>query len=221
MQKLNKADLNNMLANIQNSTNNIRFKKMKALTGEQISDINSNWQAHALKFGIPECYLKMSFKNFVPSTKTQSENVEKLKSLPFLGLPKFTIFMYGDPGTGKTHCAVSLMKEYLKHRMFMYFANVTRLKNDLIKNINSDKDVAWYGKSHRILCIDDLGAEKPTDFFLEQFYSIIDYRYMCSLPTIVTSNLKPSEVADVYHDRLASRLVSGMVLKFDGEDHRF
>ncbi len=44
-----------------------------------------------------------------------------------------------------------------------------------------------------LLIIDDLGAERNTDYTIEQMFSIIDSRYGSGKPLIVTTNLKLNE----------------------------
>ena len=72
-----------------------------------------------------------------------------------------------------------------------------------------------------LLFIDDIGAEKMTEWVAETFYLILNYRYNEMLPTIFTSNLSPSELAERIGDRIVSRIIgSSDVIKLDGEDRR-
>ena len=76
-----------------------------------------------------------------------------------------------------------------------------------------------------IIVIDDIGAERMTEWVREQFYRLVDYRYEHQLPTIITSNLDLQRVGAEYGDRIASR-ITGMcgkenILKIAGKDRRF
>ena len=53
-----------------------------------------------------------------------------------------------------------------------------------------------------LLVIDDLGAQKETDYARERLYGLINYRYNELLPTIITANVGPGQL----DDRIASRL---------------
>ena len=57
-----------------------------------------------------------------------------------------------------------------------------------------------------LLVIDDIGAEKASEWTAERLYTIIDHRYANCLPLIVTSNLPPSKLAEQTGERSASRL---------------
>jgi DNA replication protein DnaC len=72
-----------------------------------------------------------------------------------------------------------------------------------------------------LLVIDDLGAEKGTEWVVEQLYRIVDYRYRMCLPLVVTTNLSGREIRDRFGDRILSRLVEACTaVKLTGDDKR-
>jgi len=72
-----------------------------------------------------------------------------------------------------------------------------------------------------VLFLDDLGAEKMTDFVRQSLYAIINYREQHELPTIITSNYNLSNISGKIDDRIASR-IAGMceVIEIKGNDRR-
>ena len=63
--------------------------------------------------------------------------------------------------------------------------------------------------SAKLLIIDDLGAERSTDFALEKVYNIIDSRYRAGLPMILTTNLtlkEMKEATDIRYSRIYDRI---------------
>lgn len=72
-----------------------------------------------------------------------------------------------------------------------------------------------------LLVLDDLGAEKSSDFAIQSLYLIIDRRYSREQQTIITSNLSLGEIAEKIGDRIASR-IAGMckVVELKGKDRR-
>ena len=73
-----------------------------------------------------------------------------------------------------------------------------------------------------VLMLDDLGAAKGTDWVEEVNYRLINHRYERMLPTLVTSNVRPRDLAGVVGERVASRLTemaTPVVLK--GPDRRY
>lgn len=57
-----------------------------------------------------------------------------------------------------------------------------------------------------LLVLDDMGAEKTSDWTKELLFNIIDYRYNEQLPMIVTTNCVPEELKEKIGDRNFDRL---------------
>ena len=76
-------------------------------------------------------------------------------------------------------------------------------------------------KTENILLLDDLGAEKQTDWVLEILYRLINYRYEQMLPTFFSSNYSLQELSEKIGDRVVSRIVEKCdIVKIEGEDRR-
>ena len=59
-----------------------------------------------------------------------------------------------------------------------------------------------------ILILDDLGAIHSTDWRKEVAFDIIDKRYKDILPTVITTNIFPSDLDGYYGKRVADRILS-------------
>jgi DNA replication protein DnaC len=71
------------------------------------------------------------------------------------------------------------------------------------------------------LLLDDLGAEKSTDFVREMIGALIDRIYRDDKLLIVTSNLDLNALAQKLDDRVADRLVEMcLAIKFTGGSYR-
>jgi DNA replication protein DnaC len=157
-------------------------------------------------------------------------------------------FLFGEPegllllgatGRGKTHLAYGLIRMliaaqcgHLYRRVGVIGGSVPTLLSELRPGkqtkIKYTSDGEYYEidhmqnyKSVSLLFLDDLGAEKASDWTSETLYQIIDHRYNHMLPVIVASNLPPADLAKSIGDRLASRLTEmcqTVVIK--GEDRR-
>ena len=74
-----------------------------------------------------------------------------------------------------------------------------------------------------LLHIDDLGAEKRSDWVLEQLYALINERYEAQRSILVTTNLDEAELEDQIGTRTVSRLVEmcgTCMVPMHGEDRR-
>lgn len=135
------------------------------------------------------------------------------------------LFLCGPAGTGKTHLAVAAMHA-LPRRRGERFITVPELLVGLRNSFRdgervSEIDIIDRYASAPLLILDDLGAEKSTEFAIQSLYIIIDRRYAGMLRTIITSNLTLDEIAEKVGDRIASR-IAGMcqVITMRGEDRR-
>jgi DNA replication protein DnaC len=141
-----------------------------------------------------------------------------------------SIYLHGAVGTGKTHTCWAIKKQYdlpAAYR-FLRIWNVV----DMMHEIKADFDRSLYDKrhleeeltdpkDHHVLILDDLGAEKATDFVAETLYRIVNFRYNHMLPTIITSNCTVQELADKIGERSASRIVEMCdIIMLTGGDRR-
>ena len=78
------------------------------------------------------------------------------------------------------------------------------------------------GKVVDLLHLDDVGAERQTEWVLEQLYSIVNTRYEDQRAIVVTTNLQPDELAAQIGERTVSRLIEmcGDPLPLFGADRR-
>jgi DNA replication protein DnaC len=111
----------------------------------------------------------------------------------------------GKTGTGKTWEAAALTRSLLVDRMVpVVFTRVPELL-DSLRPDKSGIDIVGY-QAAPVLVLDDLGAERATEWTGEQLYRISDYREAHSLPTIITSNLEAGELNARYDERVTRRL---------------
>jgi DNA replication protein DnaC len=74
-----------------------------------------------------------------------------------------------------------------------------------------------------LLHIDDLGAEKRSDWVLEQLYALINERYEAQRSILVTTNLDEAELKAQIGERTVSRLVEmcgACMIPMHGNDRR-
>jgi len=116
----------------------------------------------------------------------------------------------GDVGTGKTSLAMLVSKaaEQRGHSVAVY--PVTRLLAE-IKDTYDRETSGSYMKLFRRLCavdvlqLDDLGAEKRTDWVLEQLYAIVNERWQDERSIVVTTNITDM---DQLREQVGARTVS-------------
>lgn len=119
------------------------------------------------------------------------------------------ILFWGNVGTGKSYTAAAIANELLDRRAPVIMTSFIKLLNEL-GGLDSD-DTAYISRLNAatLLVIDDLGAERGTDFALEKVYDVIDSRYRSNKPIILTTNLSFGEMkncTDIRYNRIYDRI---------------
>ncbi len=86
---------------------------------------------------------------------------------------------------------------------------LARIRRTYDADSNEEGYLAFFDRltSVDLLHIDDLGAEKRTDWVLEQLYAIVDRRYEEQRSIVVTTNLETDELREQIGERTVSRLL--------------
>lgn len=135
------------------------------------------------------------------------------------------IYLSGPPGTGKTYAAAALVRSAWGHTIHRgAWANVPILLDQLRRSMRKAELTADQIEqlcTAPLAVLDDVGAEKPSEWVVDRLYVVINARYEAELPTIVTSNLKLSDLGDRIGMRIVSRLVETTTqFELAGQDRR-
>jgi DNA replication protein DnaC len=122
------------------------------------------------------------------------------------------LWLMGDVGTGKTTLAMLVSKAAAEAGRTVAIYSLPRLLARIRRTYDGDPGEDSYLQffdrltSVDLLHIDDLGAEKRSDWVLEQLYAIVDERYQSQRSMIVTSNLDYDQLKEQIGSRVVSRL---------------
>jgi DNA replication protein DnaC len=135
------------------------------------------------------------------------------------------IWFVGDPGTGKTAAAMLISKLAIESGRSVAIYSTPRLLNVVREAIESEHGLLGLLEllgTVDLLHLDDLGAERQTEWVLEQLYSIVNTRYEDQRSIMVTTNLQPDALAEQIGARTVSRLIEmcGDPLPLFGPDLR-
>jgi DNA replication protein DnaC len=122
------------------------------------------------------------------------------------------LWLFGDTGTGKTTLAMLVSKMALEAGHSVAIYSLPKLLAHIRRTYDSepggDSYLAFFERltSVDLLHIDDLGAEKRSDWVLEQLYALINERYEAQRSVLVTTNLPHEELEEQIGSRTVSRL---------------
>lgn len=136
-------------------------------------------------------------------------------------------WFYGDVGTGKTLLAMLISKAALDAGLSVAIYSVPRLLAEIKETYEEGSQGSYMDLFRRLsevdlLHLDDLGAERRTEWVLEQLYSIVNERWQEERSIVVTTNLEYDELRDQIGPRTVSRLmeICGDPIPIMGPDRR-
>ncbi len=137
-----------------------------------------------------------------------------------------SLLLWGEPGNGKTHLAAAIVNELSKKGYIVVFQSVPELLQRIRSTFNSENkenetQIMRALLECNLLILDDIGAEKTTEWVEEKLFNIIDGRYRKELPTLYTSNLEPKELKNQVGKRSYDRMVeTSLTVKNEAASYR-
>ena len=136
------------------------------------------------------------------------------------------LWFYGSIGTGKTTLAMLVSRAALDAGRSVAIYSLPRLLAEIRATFESDSEGSYVDLLDRLaavdlLHVDDVGAERTSDWVLEQLYAIVNARYEDERSVTITTNLERDELVEQIKERTVSRLEEMCTLvPLYGEDAR-
>jgi DNA replication protein DnaC len=156
--------------------------------------------------GVPSRFAEASLDSYLERNPAGRETVAQLRA--WLAGDQWLV-LWGPVGRGKTGLAAGLTRELVGRGQGVLFRTVP----DLLDRLRATYDGA--GHEHELmaalfavdlLVLDDVGAERPTDWAAERLFRLLNHRYDERRQTVVTTNLDPSNLAKHLGNRTFDRL---------------
>jgi len=188
---------------------------------EEIKKINAEIEAEKKEkikkifnnANIGKRFINCSFQNFQKRTgveKAFNAALDFAKNFKQKQETGEGILFYGNPGNGKTHLAVSIIREVIKQGYSAIFQPAAELQYRLNATYHdsgeSEAEIMNGLVVSNLTVIDDLGKGKWSEKVEERFYVILDGRYRELRPTVITTNLKLSDLENYVGNAVFDRL---------------
>ena len=162
-----------------------------------------------------------------PEVNGLAEASSFCQAWPIAGPP--IIVLQGPNGTGKSHLLEAIGREMLAMGSAVKYAFVPDLLDKLRATYDADNPDSLEGimaryKQADVLLLDDITG-RTTPFAIQEIERLVDDRHRNDRLMVVTTNMNPDYMANVWGYRLADRLFSEgdgkvMVLRLEGPSYR-
>ena len=165
---------------------------------------------------------------------TPRENMEYISGICVDFVNNFDInngenlLFYGSTGLGKTFMSNCIAKALLDMNKIVIYQTAFKIL-EIIERRRFGRDENRFEDYEYdllfdcdLLIIDDLGTELSNAFTNAEIFNIVNTRLIGGKKTIISTNLTPKEISDIYTDRVFSRVLEKFIpLKFYGPDLRY
>lgn len=172
-----------------NTSNNCEVIKFDTtnLESSQIGNLEIDIEFKLRNPNLPLENLCCNFSNYIPKTPSQEALLDYAQKLTNLELTEGSagLFIYGDPGIGKTHIAVSITKELMSQRQEAHYVNSSKINRTAIeRELGSNQ--AWI--------LDDLNS--PYSAAMDIFKKMVLNAHNNGGRIVVTSNTTYDELME-------------------------
>ena len=164
--------------------------------------------------------LRQLFRNFDASGPAAAATEAYNAAMTFAADPVGWFVLHGPKGNGKSHLAAAITNYLIDERGT---AALFLTAPDLLRSLRQEIQASVQGRSGEssamldaaqevpVLILDDLGAQRWTEWAEEQLFLLLDFRYRLESPTVVITNEEletlPSRIYSLIGDRSLCKVV--------------
>lgn len=119
------------------------------------------------------------------------------------------LIFYGPVGSGKSYTAACIANGLLERFIPVIMTSFVKIMQNTQGFETDEADYLAQLNTAKLLILDDLGAERNTDYAIEKLYNVIDSRSRAAKPMILTTNLSLEDMMncqDIRYKRIYDRI---------------
>lgn len=133
------------------------------------------------------------------------------------------LLLCGRTGTGKSFYAACICNELIDRGLSCRFTSISEIADALFAAEEKSEIYAELTR-HNLVVLDDLGAERSTEYMKEITFRVVDCLIRANIPVVITTNLSPQEMInanDTDLQRVYSRICKKAIpVPVTGDDRR-
>jgi len=161
---------------------------------------------------IPRSSINATFENFVD--RQGSEAAFEVASDYTVGNAPSILVFIGGTGTGKTHLLEAIGRQYLEQEhesgtpYTVRYELVSNMLRELRESFRIQAEESVMARAYKadLLLLDDIGAEKPSEWVEQELFNLIEDRHRNNRLLVVATNEVEPTIRAKLGDRIASRL---------------
>lgn len=149
--------------------------------------------------GLPRLYEKCTVETFLAKGGDQELLARSAAWLAQIPAGDRGVYLHGETGRGKSwlasHLAYRWLTEWDRLAVYVELAHLLEQMRESFSN-GRHADVYERVLSVPLLVLDDVGAERPSEWTCERLYEAVAHRLSTRRPTVYTSNWSLEELED-------------------------
>ena len=168
--------------------------------------------------GIPMRFQSRTFDNYQAKNEGQERALRKARTYvetwPQNKTAGTSLIFSGNAGTGKTHLACAIANQLIAQGVSAVFTTVSDAMRAIKRTYDAGSQLTELQAIQAfvdpgLLILDEVGANRGTEYKVQLVFDIINKRYENCRPTIILTNLDPEALRQCLGERVVDRLREG------------
>lgn len=135
------------------------------------------------------------------------------------------LLLWGDVGTGKSFMASAIANRVIDRGYSALVTDIGSIVSLMESSFDDRRRNLDRILRYDLLVIDDLGAQRGSEYMMEHVYSVIDGRYRSGRPMVITTNFDADEIKDKHDSERWGRIIDRILeccypVEFKGKSRR-